>query len=258
MGHVRLGTIPRTRKWIQVLDLIDSQAATEQVAAATMDASQRGLARAAQDPTLVHTVWLLTQVTVAARKDDFVGALRELGFQISDSPSLLEVVGAFTGTVDAYTRQTGRRTDLGEMAEMAAAESLTTLAMPETVSLFGTSTVDVQRALRAFSTQKRFGVLAREFFSRLTTKYLNYFLSRVLSDFVEGNGRFTNLDEHSEFNRALELHCREAAGIVEQFSGGWFSKTHFKGGITPEKTAGFVHVALKKLRSELSKSNADG
>lgn len=59
MGHIRLGTLPRTRKWIQVLDLIGGGAGTPEVAAATMEASQRGLAKAASDPGLVHTVWLL-------------------------------------------------------------------------------------------------------------------------------------------------------------------------------------------------------
>ena len=60
MGHVRLGTLARTRKWNQVLDLIGGGAGTPEVAAATMDASQGGLSAAAKDPGLVHTVWLLT------------------------------------------------------------------------------------------------------------------------------------------------------------------------------------------------------
>jgi hypothetical protein len=40
---------------------------------------------------------------------------------------------------------------------------------------------------------------------------------------------------------------------VEEFSGGWFSKTNFEGGITPKKAADFVFVALKKLRAELAR-----
>ena len=71
MGHIRLGTLPRTRQWIQVLDLIGGRAGMPDVAAATMDASQRGLLRAAKDPGLVYTVWLLTQVPLAARSKNF-------------------------------------------------------------------------------------------------------------------------------------------------------------------------------------------
>ena len=251
MGHIRLGNLPRTRKWIQVLDLIGGGAGTPEVAAATMDASQRGLTNAAKDPGLVHTFWLLTQVPLAARSENFVAGLRKLGLEVSNTPSLLEVVGAFTGAVDTHLRRSRGRTDLGEMAQMAASEALTALGRPQTETLFGTTATDVQQAFKSFSTTKQFSSLAKEFFSRLGKKYLTYFLSRELSNYVSGNGRFTSIDKHAEFNEALELHCRQASRIIEEFSGGWFSKTNFEGGITPEKAAGFVHVALKKLRAEL-------
>ena len=253
MGHIRLQRLPRTRQWIQVLDLIGGGAGTPELAAATMDASQGGLAAAAKDPGLVHTVWLLTQVPLAARGENFIASLRRLGFEVSSSPGLLEVVGAFTGAIDTHLRDRGGRTDLAEMSQMAAAETLMAMAAPHTTTLFGTTSADVQQALRSFSTTKQFSTLAREFFSRLFKKYLTYFLSRELSNYVSGDGRFKNINEHAAFNEALDLHCRQATRIIEEFSGGWFSKTNFEGGITPDKAAGFVHVALKKLRAELAK-----
>ena len=223
------------------------------MAAATMNAAQRGLDAAAQDKGLVYTVWLLTQVPLAARSADFEGRLRKLGLDVSGSPSLLEVSGAFADAVDAHLRRTGGRTDLGEMAQMAASEALTVLGTPANGSLFDTTAPSAKEALEAFTTTKQFGSLAREFFARLTTKYLTYFLSRELSNYVGPGGRFAGIDGHAEFTRALDLHCHQASSIVEVFSGGWFSKGQFKGTITQQKASGFVHVALKKLRAELAK-----
>ena len=210
MGHIRLQSLPRTRKWRQVLELIGGGAGTPEVAAAAMDASQGGLVKAAKDPGLVHTVWLLTQVPLAARGENFVAGLRRLGLEVSDSPGLLEVVGAFTGAVDTHLGHRGGRTDLAEMSQMAAAETLTALATPQTTNLFGSSAADVQRVFRSFSTSRQFNTLAREFFSRLSKKYLTYFLSRELSNYVSGDGRFKSIHEHAEFNEALDLHCRQA------------------------------------------------
>jgi hypothetical protein len=258
MGHIRLGTLPRTRQWIQVLDLIGGGAGTPEVAAATMDASQRGLIGAAGDSGLVYTVWLLTQILQAARSEDFVARLRKLGLGVSDAPSLLEVVGAFTGAVDDHLRRTGGRTDLGEMAQMAASEALVALGTPANASLFETTASEVQQAIRSLSTTKQFSTLARDFFTRLSRKYLTYFLSRELSNYVSADGRFSNIDRHAEFNQGLDLYCREASRIVEEFSGGWFSKSIFEGGITEDKATGFVHVALKKLRAELAKGEHAG
>ncbi len=256
MGHIRLGTLPRTQQWIQVLDLIGGGAGAPDVAAATMDASQGGLISAAKDPGLIYTVWLLTQVPLAARGDDFAARLRKIGLTVSDSPSLLELVGSFTGAVDAHLRRTGGRTDLGEMAQMAASEALTALGTPANASLFETTAPTVQETIKSFSSPNQFASLSREFFARLSRKYLTYFLSRELSNYVSGDGRFSNMERHAEFNRGLDLYCRQASRIVEEFSGGWFSKSNFQGGITQAKAAGFVHVALKKLRSEIAKGES--
>jgi len=258
MGHVRLGTLPRTRSWVQVLDLIGGGAGASDVAAATMEAAQRGLAHAASDPGLVYTVWLLTQVPLAAKSHDFLGRLHRLGLEVSGTPNLLELTGAFSDTVDRHLRRTGGRTDLGEMAQMAAAEVLTVLCTPANASLFDATAPSAQEMLKTFTTSKQFSALSREFFGRLTRKYLTYFLSRELSNYVSADGRFSNIDGHAEFTRALDLHCREAARIVEEFSGGWFSKGNFKGRITQAKAGGYVHVALKKLGAELAKGAGRG
>jgi len=76
-------------------------------------------------------------------------------------------------------------------------------------------------------------------------------LSRELSDHVGPGRRFASLDDHQAFRSALDQHCFEAARIVEEFAGGWFSKTHYETGITPDKARGFVFVALKKIGREL-------
>lgn len=256
MGHIRLGYLPRTRKWIQVLDLIGGGAGTPQVAAATMEACQRGLLKASKDPGLIHAVWLLTQIPLASRGEKFIGELRKLGLKVTDTSGILEIAGAFSAAVDAHLSQIGGRTDLGEMAQMAAAETITALVAPKAESLFGTTPEDVQKALRDFSTTKQFGGLAKEFFARLTRRYLTSFLSKELSNYVGGSssGRFANVDSSTDFTRALDLHCRQAAVIVERFSGQWVSKTEYLEGITPEKVATkFVPVALKKIRAELAK-----
>jgi hypothetical protein len=251
MGHIRLGNLPRTRKWQQVIALLDSGAATDQVAAATLDASKQGLEEAAHDPALTYSFWLLTQLPLCARKSDYSEELRKLGVSVTSDPGLLDLVGAFTDSVDAHIRGTGGRTDLGEMAQMGAAESLTSTLRQQTESLFGTTPADVQRELASLATPKNFSLLARDFFSRLSERYLTYFLSRELS-----NNR--TVAENRQFREALSLHCKQASKIVEQFAGGWYSKANYEGGITPRKAANFVHVALKKLRAELDKGAEGG
>lgn len=252
MGHVRLGNLPRTRKWQQVVGLIQGGAGTAQIANATISAAEKGLNIAAEDRGLVETIWLLTQLPLAARSEDFPSYLRKAGIDVSDSPTLMEIVGALTDTIDARLGQNGGRTDLGEMAQMAAAETISKEIGSRTQSLFGTTPDDIKNAFSNLATNRQFSIFARDFFARLTEKCMNYFLSRAFSYHVGEGKRFATLAQQSEFSKALKLHCEEASKIFEEFSGGWFSKTNWeKGGISRKDAAGFVHVAMQKICAEL-------
>jgi hypothetical protein len=254
MGHIRLGTLPKTHKWEHVVTLIAGGADVERIAAASADAAEHGLERASQDQGLAHAFWLLTQIPQAARQTNFADRLWQLGLNVSSTPTLLEIVAAFTNAVDDQVRESGKRSDLGEMAQHAAAETLTSLAGRELPSLFGPTAADVQRALAKLGTSDRFSIVARDFFSRLTSRSLGYFLSRELSKHVGPDKRFAAVSEHSEFNAALDLHCREASRIIKEFSGGWYGKTLQQGRqITRDEARNFAHIAFKKLRAELRK-----
>jgi hypothetical protein len=253
MGHLRLGQLPRTRKWNEVVELIKQNGDAAFIAAAALEAADKGFGEAAEDEGLGRATWLLTQLPLAARDPEFQGRLASLGIEVENAPGLFDLVGAFTDAVDAQMRRSGGRTDFGEMAQMAAAETLTAILGERTQNFFGSSPAELQRELAALGTKKQFGTLARDFFSRLTRRFLTFFLSRELSNHVGGDRRFANTSEHVAFNRALERHCKEASRIVEDFAGSWFSKTNWQKGITPEGARGFAWVALNKLRSELRK-----
>ena len=252
MGHFRLGDLPRTRDWRKVVSLLEDRKDAPQVAAATMRAAKLGLEEAARDPALVHSFWLLTQLPLCARSDDFVAALNKAGVAVTSTPTLLELVGGFTDAVDDHIRKIGGRTDLGEIAQMGAAESVSVLLRDRTANFFGSTPDMVRRELAAFATKKEFSTLARDFFSRLTERYLAHFLSQRTST------EFKSVAANREFREALTRHCHEASKIVEEFAGSWYSKTNYEGGITPRKAANFIHVALNKLRSELERGAGDG
>ncbi|MEY4949643.1 MAG: hypothetical protein RL698_1854 [Pseudomonadota bacterium] len=66
MGHLRLGELPRTRKWNDVVELVKSEANIDLVAAAALDAAEKGLHKAADDEGLNRALWLLTLIEQVA------------------------------------------------------------------------------------------------------------------------------------------------------------------------------------------------
>ena len=257
MGHIRLGNLPRTRYWQQVVALIEGGAHVRQIANATIVAAEKVLVQASRDKGLVETVWLLTKLPLAAKGTDFVQELLRSGLDVPHSPTLMDVISGFSEAIDGTMVNNGGRTDLGEMAQMAGSETIAEIIGTQTQNVFGTTSEDVRNAFSKYSTNKQFGIFAKDFFGRLTNKLLAYFVSRAVHDHVGEGRRFQTLAQHNAFTSALTTHSLEAAEIVGDFSGGWFSKTNWEnGGISKKDAERFAHVAMNKILSELKEGAA--
>jgi hypothetical protein len=256
MGHIRLGNLHKTRRWTQVIDMLDAGVDAGKIASGALDASERAFVEAGHDPGFKYTVWLLTQVALAAKKEGFREELVRIGLDVPKAPGLFDVLGAFTKHIDVRLDNRKTRTDISEMCQLAAVEALSERCIERSKSLFGTTPDTVRNAFRELSTEKNFALLARDFFSRFTYRYLSYFLSREVPKHVGPKGPLATIDEHGSFNEALALYCRQSAEIVREFSGGWYSKTAHETGITEDDAGRFAFAALKKLTSELKREVA--
>ena len=252
MGHQHLGKLPKTRRWLQVIDLISGGADVRDVAAATSAAAEQQMTDASNDPGVRHSVWLLTQIPLAARTDDFGSRLRQLGLAVSDDATLLEISTAAMGAVDGYIAKAGGRSDLGEYASLSMVESLDAVVGRQIGDLFGASPAKTKSVLAGFATEAQFAVLARDFFSRLARHVLSYFLTRELSQHVGVGRRFRTLQDHQVFQEALDLHCRESSRIIKEFAGQWFSKQVFLGGINEDQAGRTARRLLVRQRQASS------
>ena len=252
MGHIRLGTLPRSKKWLQVVDELKIGADIGTIASASAEAAEAALSDAADDPILGNALWLLTQIPLAARGPDYTRDLAALGLDLSGAPSLFDLTSAVSNAIDDKARTGGGRTDLGEMAQLALIESLTAAVAPQLPSLFGSTPEDVRDAVGRLASGDRFAKLARDFFSRLTHRCLDYYLSRELANHVGEGARFADDGARARFDEALGVHCYETSRIVEAFSGGWYGKNVYQGdGLTQDKVEDFARYAFKKVRAEL-------
>lgn len=252
MGHIRLGQIPKTQSWNEVLDLLDCKASSSEIANAAFKAIRSGLKTGADDPGLIEAFYLITQITQAARSPNFTQSLRMLGLDIADNPTLLDLSTAFTEALDNHLAQSPNRTDLSEIAHRVAIDSLMNMAAENSMDLFQSQTIDVQKSLKQYSTHKGFSYFSRQFFANLFNRYIQYYLSRAVPLYTGPGKKFESLGKTEAFNKALSLHCYQTALIVEEFSGGWYGKQNFRGGITREKASGFMAYAMKKLYNDFS------
>ena len=256
MGHTRLGRLPKHLRWRQVVALLEeSPGNAAAISRATAIAADERLLRLKGDPSLSYCFWLLTRVTWAARSDSFAEQVRSLGIDVGDDTPTL---GFIASLADLARGELSRHPESGPVSELACLAMRR--ALSDTVgqhgrTLFGSTLSDLQLALRTYSTKERFGELAQRFFGDFLSRTLRSYVDREIPNLVGVSSGLRSVEDSAEVVAAIDLHARQSAAILREFSGGWFSKRNWesRGQISQEEASGFVAYALQKLRSELKR-----
>lgn len=257
MGHIRTGRLPKTRRWRQVVALLDAPTVdAPAVARATAHAAERRLRALSDDPSLVHCFWILTRLTTAARRPDFGAALAEIGVEARSDEPILSFIARISDQVRQEATAHPESGHFATFASLALRRALSETIGQHGRSLFGSSVEDLQAALRHYAGDQRFGRMSKLFFGEFFAATLGSFVERELSNQAGVGPGLESIRESQEFADALDRYARESALIMEEFAGGWYGKHNWesKGRIDHEETAGFVGYALRKLRMELTRS----
>ena len=227
------------------------------IASQTLDATRTSLSKAAHDPGVRYTFYLLTQVALASRASNWESALAEHGIRLSEDSTVFDLTVEVQSAIDRYlSMRASGATDASEMAQQSAGEALLSLVGSRPVSMFGGSSADLRNAVRSLSTKKGFGQLGQRFFGRFVARFLNFYLSRATAAGV-GSPRLRDIGDVAEFNDTLKTHCDQSARIVRDFCAEWYSKTEYEQGIDLGNSSRFLAVAVKKLRSELEQQGSE-
>lgn len=253
MGHVRLGTLPQTRAWKEVVRLLADGADVAQIADATLLAADKAFEGMAHDAGFTESVWLLTQLGIAAKHENPTAHLESVGLKLSPHTSIAEVATAISTALNQQMSKAGRRSDISSIASNALVSAITSHLNGKLGGLFEATSAEVHGALRDLGKQKAFGELSRTFFAKLSSESLKYFLDKSIDTHLGEGQRFQTRGDAREFRNALTTHCHEAAAIVQTFASGWFSKNRYKGEgeIRRDKAEGFGWYAMQKIRAEM-------
>lgn len=253
MGHTRLGTLPATRSWNEVVGLVAEGADAARVAEATANAWRLAFTKVKGDVGFREAIWWMTQLGVAGAQANPGAYLNSAGLEIGKCESVVEVAMALASAMDQCIDGSGKRSDFGELAERSLIAVVTENLQERMPTLLPSSANDIGDAVKKLASEKEFGRLARSFFQKLTNECLNYFLSKTMPAQVGGSRRFATAGQLEGFESALETHCWEAAEIVEKFSGQWMTKNRKEGGgkIDRDTAEKYGWFSLQKMQLEL-------
>lgn len=259
MGHVRIGRLPHSRKWDDVVAVLASTPRdAASISGAVLEASDERLRLLSRDPSVAYCFWVLVRLAQASQGDRFATEAAGLGVPLSENLSTVSFVARLSQRVSAELEG---QTDSGHFREMAAQalrRSLVETAGQQGGDLFGSRSDEIREGFRRHAGADQFG--------RLTTRFFGDFLSRVIRNAVDrelsnhvGEGRaIRDAEGSAQFATGLDRYARESARIVQDFARDWYAKKqwHEKTEVSRADAQAFVGVALKKLRTELKLAGA--
>lgn len=124
MGHIRLGTLPRSKKWREVVSLLETGASVDAIAEAAAKASERDLAHASSDPIFQFVSSLLVHLPLMARAPGFEDAFNDIGVGENAPSSITGLLAGLELAIDRHSFEIGFSSDAGELAKSALVETL--------------------------------------------------------------------------------------------------------------------------------------
>jgi hypothetical protein len=261
MGHVRLGRLPATRKWRQVVELLGAdELPIAEIAAAVELSADRSLSTAAQDPGFVEAFWHLLRLPQAIASPDWHTALQSIGISVPADAGIADLTAGFETAFEVMRqRSLVGFSDFAFIARDAAISTLALLAHDRGPTLWASTPEDERATIAGFASTTRFGELAQTFFTNVLRGHIRYFLDREVPRHIGPGHALASVADAEYFDEAVRRHCRETTIIMRAFARDWLGNNRFylDKEITRDLAAAFAAHALTKVRAELDRRGRD-
>lgn len=261
MGHERVGALPHTKRWRDVVaQLAESSGTKDDVAAianATLENVRTQFRKIHSDDGVVAAFQFLVALAKSASERDIGERTFSPMINLQERPSTLRLIAELRLWVES---QEGSR-EYSDIATKASADAISLWSEQQSTqpSLF-TSSLDALEIWRRADNGAAFCEVSRLFFSKFTERYLNYFLER------EASASMASISERDDLAVQLRDHIDdvsrfafETSRIAQSFAAGWFNNHARNRYPSMEESRGFLSVAFGKMREELQReANAHG
>jgi hypothetical protein len=246
MGHERLGALPRSKVWRDIVHEIgahaNGDAQVADIAEATIRNVQKQIGQLRDDDGFAAAFQFIVGLSVAARQPE-PSDYSPWDIDLPPEPTTIALGLSLRGWIREHSEG-------GEHVELA------TQAATDSLAQWKRRYRDVQIGLyeegphpyaswREAGKGGGFSELSHLFFSNFTRRYLNYFLER------EASSELNTMRDRERFDDEVAEHASETAKIVQSFAAGWFNKHAAESLPSEKEVREFLDYSLAKIKEEL-------
>jgi len=254
MGHERVGYLPRTKKWRDIVNNIGNFSSSNnninEIAFQTLKNVRKRFDIVKNDSGFQAAIRCLVILSVSGKEKNPDKLFESYDLDLQENYNLFDLTNAAASYI-------AKHKDSNEYATIATQSLIDTIAKwYQKNSLQGTILFADQNnqpnIWQQAGTGSGFCELSRLYFAKFTERYLKYFLEREVAYNID------NLYDRSQFNKNLSEHINditkhafETSKITESFSAGWFNKNCTTGIPSDDIIKGFISFSMQKVNSEL-------
>lgn len=252
MGHERVGRLPRTTTWRQVVaDLSgfeeSGDVSISDIALRTLDSVRKRYEEIHRDSGVQAAFAFI--LSLATDRYNRVEARDIVGIDLDDNPSSIRLAAKLNEWVIAHASSM----EYAEIARRAAGDTIALWTQESTKQgAFFEGITDTKGIWQEASEARGFCEVARIFFAKFTERYLRYFLER------EASAESASLESREKFSRQLHVHVDtvsqhafETSKITQSFAAGWFNNHARDAHPSSREIEGFLSLSFGKLQEEL-------
>lgn len=254
MGHERIGYLPKTKRWREIVNNISNFSAEndniDDIAIQTLKNVRNRFDSIKQDSGVVAAFKYLIVLSKSGKIKNPETFFKQNGIDLQNNHNLIDLANS----ISTYVHQNRNSSEYSSIATQSLIDTVSKWYQNYSTQqlIYFDANEKSNDIWKKASSGDGFSDLSRLFFAKFTERYLKYFLER------EAGYRINNLFDRSLFNDRLSSHVKDitkhafdTSKIVQSFSAGWFNKNCIREQPSEESIKGFLDFSFKKINSEL-------
>lgn len=254
MGHERIGYLPRTKRWREIVKNIGSFSSVnnniDEITLQTIRNVRQRFDTIKQDSGVIAALKYLVVLANSGKSKHPDQLFEEHDISLNKNYNLIDLANSISSFI-AKNKSSSEYSTIATQSMIDTVSKWYQVHSMQQLIYFDDNNKSNEIWKKA-SSGNGFCELSRIFFAKFTERYLRYFLER------EAAYKIDNLFDRNQFNNRLSehiddisKHAFETSKITQSFAAGWYNNNCSIDIPTEEAIKGFISFSFQKINSEL-------